>query len=301
MSELTGAPLANVKIYKWEPDPDGHMVPSVGELLNELEALKRQSDEVLFFRGHRRHSFKLQPSIYRDTGWIENEDILFKELVLKCPSEFSAREATFEALVRMQHYSLPTRLVDITTNPLVALFFAAQDEEHYEKEAGEVLSFRIPKREVKYYDSDTVSVIANISKRPQTFAVPHFDDDLDLFNANSEIELLIHEIRAEKPYFKPKIQPHHLESVVCVKSKLANARIVRQDGAFLLFGIDGKKGAPAHIPAEYTVNRPRLIVPAEAKVFVRKQLESLGITYGTLFPEMERVATYIKDLYSSPK
>ncbi len=66
----------------------------------------------------------------------------------------------------MQHYSLPTRLLDLTANPLMALYFAC-GEDTSSAEGGEVLVLRIPKRQVKYFDSDTVSVIANLSRCPQ--------------------------------------------------------------------------------------------------------------------------------------
>ena len=44
----------------------------------------------------------------------------------------------------------------------------------------------------------------------------------------------------EKPYFEPLIKRDHLESVVCVKPKMDNPRIIRQDGAF--FFIPGVSG-----------------------------------------------------------
>jgi len=153
----------------------------------------------------------------------------------------------------MQHYSLPTRLLDITTNPLIALYFACSPGKQ-PHESGEVLTFRVPKIEVKYYDSDTVSVIANISRRPATFALPAGTDNRAAFNSDQHIKLLLHEIKSEKPYFESNILPSHLESVICVKPKLDNARIIRQDGAFLLFGVSRNKLHPAAVPKDYVAS-----------------------------------------------
>ena len=120
----------------------------------------------------------MTPSIDRE-DYLKSENILFREFILRNPDEFSDEKTTFEKLVKMQHYKLPTRLLDITTNPLIALFFAV---ENYENEDGEFIVFAIPGDKIKYYDSDTISVVANVAKRPfdkldlskLTKNIPHF-------------------------------------------------------------------------------------------------------------------------------
>jgi hypothetical protein len=80
-----------------------------------------------------------------------------------------------------------------------------------------------------------------------------------------------------------------------------NARIIRQDGAFFLFGIGQTKLYPASLPTQYRLSNsyPRLLVKSEEKKNVRDQLETLGITKGTIYPEIERVAEYIRSLYGT--
>lgn len=283
-------------------EPEGSIrVGSVRTFLTEMERFEPEKGFTYFFRGHSRFSHRLVPSIYRDSGWIANEDVLFKELVLRCPNDFSGQESTFQALVKMQHYSLPTRLLDITANPLVALYFACEHEGQ-PRESGEVVVFRIPTAEIKYFDSDTVSVLANISRRPSSFELPDVALDRAAFNDHAQIHYLLHEVKREKPYFEPSILRAHLESVVCVKPKLDNARVIKQDGAFLLFGMDGRKTEPASVPLGYlaAAASKRLLVEPLKKAFIRKQLESLGLTQATIFPEIDKVAEFIKRNYATP-
>lgn len=78
--------------------------------------------------------------------------------------DFAEDKYTFDKLVRMQHYSLPTRLLDITSNPLISLYFACNSNNETE---GEVIIFSIDKRHIKYFDSNTASCIANLARLSQ--------------------------------------------------------------------------------------------------------------------------------------
>lgn len=272
-------------------------VGSISTFLLRLEEIEKKKGGIVYFRGHSKTSFKLEPSIYRNCGLIANEATMLKELIVRCPNDFSGGISTFQTLVKMQHYGLPTRLLDITSNPLVALYFACTRHES-DDEDGEVIvvSFDLEK-EVKYYDSDTVSVIANLSRRPADFKHSRITDK-DKFNALPEIELLLHDIRQDRPHFQAKINPNHLGKVICVKPILDNPRIIRQDGAFLLFGIDRDKTKPATLEDHSVI--ARIKINRDKKKDLTVNLEELGISKATLFPEIEQVATHIRATYETP-
>lgn len=270
-------------------------IGSVRTFITAIETLPQDAAAVIFYRGHGDTTYELVPSIYRDSGWIRNEHVIFQELVLRCPNDFQLSGPTFNTLVKMQHYALPTRLLDITTNPLIALYFACVGGGAAD---AEVIVFKIPKDEIRYYDSDRVSLISNIGRLPEHTRFPRSNNIIE-FNFNDDVIKLVREIQREKPYFEARVNPVDISSVVCVKPVLDNPRIIKQDGAFLLFGVEGEKGRPASVPDKYllTSKEFKIVVRGSDKVKVLEQLESLGITRSTIYPEIEHVAGYLKDRY----
>ncbi|CAE6856240.1 FRG domain-containing protein [Paraburkholderia domus] len=95
---------------------------SVGAFIGNVLGLDHGGREV-FYRGHsNRTKYLLEPSIFRkdERGNFINryaEDRMYRELLVSNSVDFQGDIYTLDRLVRMQHYSLPTRLLDITSNP----------------------------------------------------------------------------------------------------------------------------------------------------------------------------------------
>lgn len=269
-------------------------IRTILSFLQQIQRLTKDDDFVYFFRGHAdEKKFELKPSIYREKKWIEYEDVLFKELVSHNPEEFRECRSAIEYLVKMQHYSLPTRLLDLTTNPLIALYFSVCE---MDKSHGEVIVFKIPKKSVKYYDSDSVSVLANIAKCTSNFKC---DDALGRteFNKEEHIGYLLHQIGDEKPHFQQIIDPVDINKVFCVKVKQSNPRIINQSGAFLLFGINKEKDKMAKVDSSWLPLKSDKKLLIYNKEKIRNDLELMGITASFVYPEMESFAKKLKDIY----
>ena len=470
-------------------------INSVAEFIQKIVQLDKEEGTQIFYRGHADRDWELLPSIFRTPNGVEKEHLLFRDMVAHEPQSFLGCQSTLDHLVQMQHYGLPTRLLDVTANPLVALYFACEQVDNdvsagvwagseeglevlvgieeaadsiaksepkvvieafttarmlseYEPRAdsidiakvlamtimdapatqkalgmavaksaaksmvkpismiaavagavagagavtaardvaiilarfeeayyralkgrtesngdpievsfaesltqlvfepsratadeaiaellvalaaeaaaeagaeagalarekdGLVYFFSVPNGKVKHYDSDTVSVLANLAKCRISELCSDLSS-LEDFNQQLDIDLLLHQIRGEKPHFRPIIQASDLSSIFFVKAKNGNQRIANQMGAFMLFGLGverGKdvdeegeashltKGVHAEIPAEWI--KRKFVVPKEKKTKILEELAHLGITESYIYPGIEQYAKELKKRYN---
>ena len=267
-------------------------ITSTEGLIRKIFKIGHTDDESLFYRGHAKDTYLLEPSLYRKQELIDAEHLLFRELLVSNPADFLGDSSTFEKLVRMQHYSLPTRLLDLTTNPLIALYFACKS---HENATAEVLVFKIKNTEIKFFDSDTVSCLANLARlQAQDKAQIDFALAQEPFNATLPITKLLHFIREEKSFFVEKIVPSDLQRIVCVRGKMTNDRIVSQSGAFLIFGLGAalKAGHPSIFTERVSINK-------NDKKKILNELDALNINESTVFPYIENSAKYISKKYGA--
>lgn len=225
--------------------------------------------DTAFWRGHGDATWVLMPKVFRPIGErsrrlgarIYDEAGLIGHFVMRAPTRAHGRtpdlDDYFSWLFLAQHYGLPTRLLDWTENPLVALYFAVEKDgdkdgavwalwpgklnEHFTGNRG-LVQIRGP--EAKKIAEDAFSAIP--SKPSVTLAID-----------GQEIDL----------------------------------RMLVQIGKFTLHGqnsaIDMIGGSEAWLK--------QYIVPQSTKEKIRKQLAVMGIKRSNLFPDLTNLAAELSE------
>lgn len=134
------------------------------KIKEKIEKSKIDLNEYeVFYRGESKYNKKTIPGIFHKAIRLKNEHKLFREMELRYPNIFDNAKSTIDKLAIMQHYGLTTRLLDFTTNPLLALFMAI-DKDNISEICPTIKIVFVKKEKIKYYDSDTVSVFSNFAK-----------------------------------------------------------------------------------------------------------------------------------------
>ena len=294
------------KPSKAELLPNVSVASSVSEFVDRLNLLPHADNIIRTFRGEANKSWQFKPGVMRKgrEKLLAHEKDSVREIVSVHPDHFLTDLTMFDRLVRMQHFGLPTRLLDVTGNPLVALFNASAMSLNPDgsQADGRVFYLRVPLGRHKYFDSDTVSCVANLAN----LTVPEketliYNQDIarDLFNNPKKVpaaDKLLQFIRAEKPSFRPLISPSELNGVWYVVPKMSNRRIIAQNGAFLIFGLSDDIMEPS-VGGGFSSHR--ITIPASAKPKIRVDLALLGVTESSLFPEIDKAAAQIIQKFSS--
>lgn len=274
---------------------------SVTSYLELVFKLPKVQDGARCYRGECDAAWELKPSIMRGVR-PDAEHRIFSELMVEAPDQFSADKSMFEKLVRAQHYGLPTRLLDVSVNPLVGLYFACNQREH-EGQDGAVKVFDFVGKRVKFADSDAVSLICNLARLTdderkaiaESYYAPDEQVSLSAFRKVPAVERLLQFVRTEKPYFINVVRPADLFRYFFVYPTKNNRRVISQSGAFIASGLLRYKNTD--VSTSYKLRS--INIPKERKREILDELDTININSRTMFPEIEFTSRYIKDRWTN--
>ena len=297
----------------------GHPITGVSSFLDFFRNIESQYgiDVVYYFRGESTTGWELRPAVMRydrntnSFAFRSKEHAMLTDLMSRRPEEFTDATSALSQWVIAQHHGLKTRFLDVTKDPLVALFNACSDPSNLD--AGGLLHIlAVPRWLVKPFNDVAVSIIANFAKLNRTdqntiltktgTQMQEQDPDVNIDSLYlRSIRQLGRLVREEKPWFEEQmIDVRDFFRVVVVEPQQSIERIRAQSGAFLVSAFHErferdeilKWNDAIPVYANYTVT-----IPSRCKGQIMEDLNLLGVTHEKLFPGLDSSAAAITGFY----
>lgn len=286
-------------------------IDSFDEYLNTIQkelGLNGEHKRRLYFRGQSKRvheNYPLKPSIARyphlgklplaERDQLECEVLdTFSNHLL---SYVQHRPLTpWEELAIAQHHGLPTRFMDWTTNPLVALYFAVRNTDGRVSDSAVYVLISQPKRyaDLKRDQSGQVKPVADSATSPVD--TPHHEDNpYEHFGLNDEEGAAIGSsvTSAEEPdEIAADVGPLELPTPFKITENIiydpphVSPRIRAQDGVLLacwqpMQELDEK---------DYL----EIVIKQSAHDEIRRRLDQYGVFDKQLFPDLDGIAKWLK-------
>jgi hypothetical protein len=228
------------------------------------------------FRGVSDYSYKLPTSLNR----LNNEQSIERHLIRNfrkyANPEFERMKDEWHWLALGQHHGLPTRLLDWTYSPHVALHFATNETERYDKH-GAIWCLDY----VKAHD-----------RLPAHLRHLLTEEGSFVFTT----ELLSRFATSVSDFDKRAKETSDQDFVVLLEPPSFDARIVNQ------FGLFSMMSSPSVLLHSWLDKHPdlyrRLIIPARLKLEIRDKLDQSNITERVLIGGLDGLSQWLKRHYA---
>lgn len=241
-------------------------IHAVGDLSREIRLL-RQTNQQWLFRGHADARWHLEPSVHRGYS-PQQERYLTNEFRVRARSRHATSPTSNDYpdwLALMQHYGLPTRLLDWTYSPLIAAFFSVHPD-------------YAPALQYGQQDACIWALAAGMLNESQGFEPLIFPLD-----AASYAPLVV-------PAFKNRHEPDTVGVAMALEH---DPRIQLQQSAFTIHSsripIDQMPGCDAWL-------RKYIIRQEHIRDF-HEELYLLGVRKSSLFPDLSALTSELKALH----
>jgi hypothetical protein len=267
------------------------------------------SERMWMFRGHQRFECLLVPSVERAASkkyvsWAALESMILAEFRAKAPMHMDARNLPPSTerlawLALMQHYGVPTRLLDFTFSPYIALYFALRNFVGPREQPVHVLAIDATAlRNV----AQNISIEADKKEReaeepPLVSLNPEsFTTDRDAWQHDHEYsDKMISDAIAPSPIQRSYFNERGF--VATASPNLQNPRLSSQQGLFLVNGAEGHSLYESlfKMMNGSTGEWYRLFaVPIKVLPPIERKLFQMNIHDLSLFPDMEGVAGFVR-------
>ena len=239
-------------------------IKSLNDLINRVGYLHAQTSWRWWFRGHEDVKWDLLPSVRRDFS-REQERYLANEFYMrartrhhKCPAD----DDWAGWLSLMQHYGLPTRLLDWSNSPLVAAFFATQ-------------------RATRHWKGEAPVDACVWAFAPGAYnKAKSFEPYLYPLNDARLTEVLRPAIKGEDT----------TECIMAAWAMETDPRMQVQQGAFTIHATE----RPLNMIEGCEKWLRQFKIPANCVPVIASELKDMGIRLADLFPDLGNLATELK-------
>lgn len=218
--------------------------------------------------------YDINGTTYRKSDAIMKSDLAATEDFIEKYKKYYPEKAQDYNLVDylyiMQHYDVPTRLLDFSEDPIVGLYFSVVKEvkSTHSTTDEEIEDFL---QNDGYSDGgSSVHIIDPVYTNKHTNGFVNLKDDiLNIDDIN--IDVL-----------------SRIDLPICINTKNQDPRIISQKGVFLLFGMDYRSFEEYYILKKKIV---KIFIPNSCREQIRKELkEKLGITHTSIYPDIKGIA-----------
>lgn len=272
----------------------------VNSLSEYLHIIKNLSG-INYFRGQNSHFYDLVPSLYRDVEGFKSSLAIFEEFMIftaknRFPELFKKVQTPLQELCIMQHYGLPTRLLDISENPLISLYFACQGNDSSKKDNGIVFVFE--DNEYRYTSIRNYAIQNLIAESYLLYGLKlHEIYDFMIIQDYSKKEIHNNKSQEDKvnyiiKNFKPQIveAPYFLlrQNVQKAKYILVCDKILDNNNN-IVFSL--QRNIKEELKELNNMPSKLITIPAKCKENILKELNLIGINQSFVFPEKEEFYT----------